>query len=84
MEVAAGAKAETLGSRALEDLGVGLDLDRQRFVAGFGIDDDGAGSEVTVLDGRDAAYDLDRFDVVGRYLADVDAGVRQRTCRGRG
>ena len=68
---------EALGSRALENLGIRLDTHRQRFGAGLGIDDDRTGGEVAVLHGRDAADDFHGFDVVGGYLTDVYARIRE-------
>ena len=57
---------DTLGSGHLIDFRIALEPHGQRFRAGFRVDDDCTGGQVSILHGRDAADHLHGFDVIGR------------------
>ena len=69
-------RLEPLAGRKLPDAGIRTHPDDIGRSACAGLHYHRSRSHVSVLHGRYSAYDLDRFDIVGGYVAYVDSGRR--------
>ena len=69
------AEYQSLVGRELIDIGVGFEPDGERFFTRFRVDDDGPGGYSLRIRRTGYPDHFDRFDIIGRYLAQVYAAV---------